>query len=199
MLCYRPIQRLSDDNTVLIYVFPTMCIFRGEKWRLHKYEESSMFYLRPHWIQIIEIRGVINDGHLVIFGSCQYMYIYYWWSCRVGFTPNTATFRWRCFQTNKPLSKWEHMVLVAVYLKILNTCKIIVVKIAIWLYIRTLTISMQIGFRAQSLYDINQIIIHFLRCKLISNSFSIKTNSFFPSKRPLSGALHRHFCNQGVV
>ena len=71
---------------------------------------------------------------------------------KVGFTPNTAVFRWR-FQTNKPLPKSEHLVLVAVYLKILNVCKIIVVKIAISLYFRTQTISMQIVF-AHNLYTI---------------------------------------------
>jgi len=37
---------------------------------------------------------------------------------------------WHCFQTNKMLPKSEHLVLVAVYLKILNVCKIIVVKTA---------------------------------------------------------------------
>ena len=70
----------------------------------------------------------------------------------VGFTPNTAKFRWRCFQTNKPLHLSEHLVLVVVYLKILNGCKIIV-KIAIWLYIRTQTILMQIIF-GHNLYTI---------------------------------------------
>ena len=84
-----------------------------------------MFYLWPHLLHIIEIRGANNYRHLVIFGSCQD--IYYWWGCRVGFTPNTAAFCWRCFQTNKPLLKSEHLVLVAVYLKILNACKLIVI------------------------------------------------------------------------
>ena len=121
-----------------------------------------MFHLWPHWIQIIEIRGANNDWHLVIIGSCQD--IYHWWSCKVSFTPNTAEpFHWRCFQTNKPLPKSEHLVLVAVYLKILNACKIIVVKIAIWQFV---------------------ILIRFLRSKSISNSFSMKTNSFLRANNP---------------
>jgi len=37
-----------------------------------------------------------------------------------GFTPNMATFRWHCFQTNKPFPKLDYLVLVAIYLKILN-------------------------------------------------------------------------------
>ena len=73
----------------------------------------------------------------------------------VGYTPNTAAFCWRCFQTNKPLLKSEHLVLVAVYLKILNACKLIVMKIAIW----------------RSLYDLNQILIRFLQSKLISSFY----------------------------
>jgi len=117
---------------------------KNDACRLQKYEESSMFYVWPHCIHIIEIRGANNDRYLVIFGSCQD--IYYWWSCRVGFSPNTAMFRWRRFQTNKPFPKSEHFTLVAVYLIILNACKIIVIEKAILLYIRTQTISMHIVF-----------------------------------------------------
>ena len=40
-------------------------------------------------------------------------------------------------------------------------------------------------FRAQSLYNnINQILIRFLQSKLISNSFSMKTNSFLRANNP---------------
>ena len=95
----------------------------------------------------------------------------------VSFTLNTATFRRRCFQANKALRKSEHLVLVTVYLKILNACKTIVVKIAILLYICTQTISIQIVF-GHNLYDINQILICFLRSQLISNSFLRATESY---------------------
>jgi len=133
-----------------------------------------MFYLWPHLLHIIEIRGANNYRHLVIFGSCQD--IYYWWGCRVGFTPNTAAFCWRCFQTNKPLPKSELLVLITVYLKISNACKIIFVNIAIWLYSYPNHFDAN-RFRAHTLYDL--ILIRFLRSKLISNSFSMKPIRFY--------------------
>ena len=107
--------------------------------------------------------------HLVIFGSCQD--IYYWWSCRFGFTLNTAMFRWHCFQINNPLPKLEHLVLVPVYLEILNACKIIVVIIAIWLYIHTQTFQHKsfsgtifLGYKSNSnsfFYELNWFLICF--------------------------------------
>ena len=133
-----------------------------------------MFYLWPHLLHIIEIRGANNYRHLVIFGSCQD--IYYWWGCRVGFTPNTAAFCWRCFQTNKPLPKSELLVLITVYLKISNACKIIFVNIAIWLYSYPNHFDAN-RFRAHTLYDL--ILIRFLRFKFISNSFSMKPIRFY--------------------
>ena len=99
MLCFRPIQRLSDDRSINLNLSHHVR-FSREKMTLavcKKKEESSN--LCPHWIQIIEIRGANNDRHLVIFGSCQDMY--YWWSYRVDFTPNTATLRWLVFRQLK--------------------------------------------------------------------------------------------------
>ena len=42
---------------------------------------------------------------------------------------------------------------------------------------------MQIIF-GHNLYDMNQILIRFLLSKLISNSFSMKTNSFLRANNP---------------
>jgi len=57
--------------------------------------------------------------------------------------------------------KSEHFVKVAVFLKILMTCKIFVMKIAICFYISTHSVSMQIVLRTINIcfYDLNQILI----------------------------------------
>ena len=107
------------------------------------------FYSSSHWIQIIEICGA-TPGHLQFLP--RYLLLM---ELQNRFTPN-AEFRWRSFQTNKR----GIIVVSRRYLKILNLCKIIVVKIAIWLYIRIPTILMQIVFR-HNLY----------RYKSNSNSF----------------------------
>ena len=80
----------------------------------------------------------------------------------VGFTPNTAAFCW-LFQTNKQLSKSEHLVLVTVYWKIL---KIIVVNLTLYSYPNQFDAN---SFRAQSLYDLNQILIRCLQSKFTEN------------------------------
>ena len=176
---------------VLIYIFPTTCLFCRKKWRL----PFAPIWRIEHVLFVTTLNTNYRDtwreqwstpGHL---GSSQYMYIYYWLSCSVGFTPNTATLRWRCFQTNNSRRLLEDIE------RVVNNCR---ENSNLTSYSQPNHLDANL-FSGQSLHNINQILIHFLRSKLISNSFSIKTKSFFPSKRPLSGALHRHFCKQGVV
>ena len=95
MLCYRPIQRLSDDRSINLNLCDHVRFSRGKIALAFCNNRKN----RAHWIQIIQICGAKNDRHLVIFGSCHY--IYYWWSYRVDFTPNTATLRWLVFRQIK--------------------------------------------------------------------------------------------------
>ena len=180
MLCYRPIQRLSDNRSINLNLSDhvrfslekmtlAVCTNRKNwacficdhiKYKLQRYVARTMI---ATWSSSVLVKIFIIDG------------------VAVGFTLNTATFRRRCFQANKALRKSEHLVLVTVYLKILNACKTIVMKIAILLYICTQTISIQIVF-GHNLYDINQILICFF-------TISIDFQFVFTSNRVLSGAL----------
>ena len=133
-----------------------------------------MFYLWPHWIPIIEIRGA-TPGHI------RFLPRYLLLMKFSRFYSEPDAFRWRCFQTNKPLAKSEQLVLVAVTWRYWTR-----VKYLSWTFD---LIFVSKPFRCKSFSD--TIFIRYksnsnscLRSKLISNSFSMSTNSFLLANDP---------------
>ena len=69
MLCYRPIQRLSDDRSINLNLSEPVRFSRGKIALAFCNNRKN----RAHWIQIIQICGAKNDRHLVTFlkNSCS--------------------------------------------------------------------------------------------------------------------------------
>ena len=140
LLCFNIVLISKDWETIalLISILPTMCFLAEKIWWLSYTKKRRirhvLFLITLNTIseryvaQTVTMVDTWSSPLLVkifiIDGSCSQFYAKY------------GRFSWTFhFRTNTLLPNSEHLVLGAVYLKILNICEILIVKIVIWLQI----------------------------------------------------------------